>query len=114
MTFSPGHRFLCLAIPFTKKAWQSLDSRQKYAWSVILFTIVFFSLSKGKRSIYILPVFPFAAYVTAARIQDLLTQKALSAWEKAACLISGLLILLLGIALLVIMLGMDRASPGMD
>ena len=103
--FLPWTPFFILAIPFTKKTWQSMDSQQKYAWAVILFTLVFFSLSKGKRSIYILPAFPFAAYVTAAGIQELLTKDLLSFWEKAAGLISGLLILLLGIGFLVIAFG---------
>ena len=103
--FLPWTPFFLLAIPFTKKTWRALDSRQKYAWAVIVFTLVFFSLSKGKRSIYILPAFPFAAYVTAAKIQALFDKEKLSAWEKAAGLISGLLILILGAGLLVLISG---------
>ena len=103
--FLPWTPFFLLAIPFGKKAWQKLDSRQKYAWSVILFTLVFFSLSRGKRSIYILPVFPFAAYVTAARIEALMQKKWLTAWERSAGLVAGLLLLFVGIALLVMAAG---------
>lgn len=51
------------AIPWRKEARRALDDKQRFAWAICLFTIVFFSLSKGKRNLYILPLYPFAVYL---------------------------------------------------
>ena len=103
--FLPWTPFLVLALPLTRSARQSLDSREKFSWIVIIFTILFFTLSRGKRSIYILPVFPFAAYVTAAVIDRMMTKSSLSRWETGAGLAAGLLMLILGSGLLVVISG---------
>ena len=63
--FFPWVFFLIAAIPFTARARAALSERQLFAWVVVTFVIVFFSLSKGKRNLYLLPLFPFAAYLAA-------------------------------------------------
>ncbi len=72
LDFMPWFYVLLAAIPFSRAARAALDSRQKFAWAMVLFTIVFFSVSKGKRNLYILPLFPFAAYLVAVRIRALM------------------------------------------
>jgi len=100
--FLPWTPFLVIAIPFTRLRRRSLDDQQKFAWAVILFALVFFSLSKGKRSVYILPVFPFAAYLAAAQIEILFSKKQQSWWEIGAGLFSGILVLIIGVAFIAI------------
>jgi len=103
--FLPWTPFFLLALPWTRPSREALDQRQIFSWAVILFTLVFFTLSKGKRSIYILPVFPFAAYVTAAKLQWLAGKSKLARTELAAGLIAGLLTLILGLGCLVVLGG---------
>ncbi len=96
--FLPWTPFLWLVIPFSKKKWAGSSQQQKYAWAVIVFTLVFFSLSKGKRGLYILPVFPFAAYLTATRIVSYFEKGTIDKWAKGAWSLSGLIILAVGLA----------------
>jgi 4-amino-4-deoxy-L-arabinose transferase-like glycosyltransferase len=103
--FLPWTPFFLLAIPWTRDARDSLDSGQKFSWAVIVFTLVFFTLSKGKRSIYILPVFPFASYVTAAKIQWLAGKARPARPELAAGLVSGFLMAILGLGCLLAVSG---------
>lgn len=100
--FLPWTPFLLIAIPFTRKKWRSLDDQQRFSWIVILFTLIFFSLSKGKRSIYILPVFPFAAYLTAVQINRMGKSEKHSGWEIGAGVLAGTLLLIIGIALFIV------------
>jgi 4-amino-4-deoxy-L-arabinose transferase-like glycosyltransferase len=98
--FMPWTPFLLISIPFTKIRWRSLDQKQKFSWSVILFTLVFFSLSKGKRSIYILPVFPFAAYLSAIRLSAVILKNKADHPEILAGALSGFILFIVGAALL--------------
>jgi 4-amino-4-deoxy-L-arabinose transferase-like glycosyltransferase len=98
--FMPWTPFLLISIPFNKTRWRSLDQKQKFSWSVILFTLVFFSLSKGKRSIYILPVFPFAAYLSAIRLNILILKKKADRPEILAGAFPGFILFIAGAALL--------------
>ncbi|CAM2065621.1 Glycosyltransferase family 39 protein [Sulfidibacter corallicola] len=63
--FFPWSPLLLLSLPYGKRAWRHLDEKQRFSLAMILFTLVFFSVSKGKRNIYILPLYPFAAYLVA-------------------------------------------------
>ncbi len=44
-------------------AWRARDRRPQalLPWAVILWTVVFFTLSRGKRNVYLLPVYPLMA-----------------------------------------------------
>ena len=70
--FFPWSPLLLLALPTSLKRLRALEEKEKFAWAVILFTLVFFSLSKGKRNLYILPLYPFAAHVVGVRLAQAL------------------------------------------
>jgi len=91
---------LLISIPLTKTKLRSLSDKERFSWLVIIFTLVFFSLSKGKRSIYILPVFPFAAYVAAVKIDAMIIKKRLNKWELSSGLLSGILMFASGMGLI--------------
>jgi len=80
--FLPWTPLLLLALPWRKAQRRKLTDSQKLAWAALVFTLVFFSLSKGKRNIYILPAFPFAAYLAAARLAELFAKERWSGIEK--------------------------------
>ncbi len=52
-------------------AWRAKDRRPEalLPWAVILWTIAFFSLSVGKRNVYMLPIYPFIAVAIAPLVQ---------------------------------------------
>jgi len=101
----PWSLALIAAIPFRRKARALLDDHRLLAWSAVVFTFFLFSLSSGKRSVYILPLYPFAAYLVAAWLSDL-EREARRAWSaRAPLLVSGLLLAIVGLALVGIALG---------
>ena len=103
--FLPWTPFLLLALPVSKNRWRSLDEKQKFSWIVILFTLVFFSLSKGKRNLYILPLFPFAAYLVAAKIEILMKNKTINRPDMGAGIFLGALFFIIGVALTALSFG---------
>jgi 4-amino-4-deoxy-L-arabinose transferase-like glycosyltransferase len=103
--FLPWTPFLLLALPVSKTRWRSLDEKQKFSWIVILFTMVFFSLSKGKRNLYILPLFPFAAYLTAVKIEAVFNRKQVHWQETGVGIFISALFFIIGAALMVIAAG---------
>jgi 4-amino-4-deoxy-L-arabinose transferase-like glycosyltransferase len=98
MDFLPWTPFLLVSIPFSKAQRRKLDDRQRFAWAVIVFTLLFFSLSKGKRGLYILPLFPFAAYLVAVRMWAWLSGHGLRPWDRMAWRVVGVALLLIGLA----------------
>ena len=46
--FLPWTPFFLLALPASGNRWRSIDEKQKFSWTVILFTMVFFQSFKGK------------------------------------------------------------------
>lgn len=103
--FLPWTPFLLLALPWRRERRRSLTDPQKLAWAVVLFTLFFFSLSKGKRNIYILPLYPFAAYLVADRLSELYGKLKWSWMEKAAALLPGLALIVGGAGSLAISSG---------
>lgn len=74
-----------------KKAWQgfrSLSPWQQFAWVVILFIFIFYCIPKSKRSVYLLPIYPFVAMLLADYLQALVQRGAkalkISAWIFAS------------------------------
>lgn len=103
--FAPWSPFFLLALFFPLKKWSSLTSKEKFSWCVCLFVLIFFSISKGKRNVYILPLFPFAAFITASYLYSFYQQKI---YPKILKLIFGFLFFLfflLGLLLNVVGLG---------
>lgn len=103
--FLPWTPFLLISIPFNKTKLRALGTKEQYSWLVIIFTLVFFSLSKGKRSIYILPVFPFASYLTAFKINKMIMKQRLDKLEIGSGLFSGILLFISGAAIIAISAG---------
>lgn len=73
---------LILAFPWLIKHWQRrLRRRDAKIWmplSAILLILLFFSLSPGKRGVYILPTIPLLIWAVAPSIPGLLQQKGLN------------------------------------
>lgn len=72
--FMPWIFVLLAAIPWRKRLRIQLTPQQKYAWATVIFTLIFFSLSKGKRNLYIVPLYPFAAFLVATHIRHILSR----------------------------------------
>lgn len=94
---------ISLLLPWLIKKWTiaiKQDDRRitlLLGWIVLL--LIFFSISPGKRGVYILPALPVLALITAPYIKEILSK----VWPKR--LIFSLVILLSSIALLVGMAG---------
>lgn len=74
-----------------KAAWnrfRALPPWQLFAWVVILFIFVFYCIPKSKRSVYLLPIYPFMAMLLAQYLQMLVHRGAkvvkVSAWIFAS------------------------------
>lgn len=89
--FLPWSLLLLAAIPLRAEARRALSSRQKFAWAMVLFTLVLFSLSKGKRSLYIVPLYPFAAYIVSQALRQLLARASVTWRQSWVLLLPGLL-----------------------
>lgn len=105
--FAPWSPFFLLSLFFPLKKWNALTSKEKFSWCVCLFVLLFFSISKGKRNVYILPLFPFAAFITANYLYLLWQQ---DIYPKILKIIFGFLFVLffsLGALLIVVGLGFN-------
>ncbi|MDJ0838422.1 MAG: glycosyltransferase family 39 protein [Acidobacteriota bacterium] len=63
--FLPWWPLLLAAAPWTKARRAILSDKQRFCWAVVVWVLFFFSLSKGKRNLYIVPLYPFAAWLVA-------------------------------------------------
>ncbi|GGB74899.1 glycosyltransferase family 39 protein [Shewanella inventionis] len=72
---------ISLALPWLVKPWckaiKQLDARIILPLSWIMLVILFFSLSSGKRGVYVLPALPMLALITAPYFAQLLKSKVL-------------------------------------
>lgn len=100
--FFPWSLFLLFAVPWKKAQRASLSSKLRFAWAAYLFILVFFSLSAGKRNLYILALYPFSAYIVA---QYLLTISKPNLALKSVLIFSGTLFTVLGAALIAVTSG---------
>lgn len=73
---------LCLMLPWLigpwKRAFQAGDRRIILPLSWVVLVILFFSISPGKRGVYILPALPMLALVCAPYLQQILAKKSLN------------------------------------
>lgn len=97
--FFPWSLFLLGITPWTRQRIRSLTNKQKFAWCLLLFTLIFFSISKGKRDLYILPIYPFASFLLASYFSNVKKHEPAIRYISAA---SGILILSLGLLLIAI------------
>lgn len=91
--FFPWILILLFAVPWKKSQRQALDAKQRFAWAAYLFILVFFSLSSGKRNLYILALYPFSAYLVAEYLLGLTR----AGWGlKAVVSFGGLILAVVG------------------
>lgn len=105
--FAPWSLFFLLALFFPLKKWSGLSSKEKFSWCVCLFVILFFSLSRGKRNVYILPMFPFAAFITASYLYYFWKQEIYPRFLKILFGFFFIVFLMLGLLFIGIGLGLD-------
>jgi 4-amino-4-deoxy-L-arabinose transferase-like glycosyltransferase len=90
---------ISLLLPWLAKHWTAAikqgDRRISLLLGWIVLVLIFFSISPGKRGVYILPALPMLALISAPYLKEILTK----AWPKR--LLFGLVILLSSIALIV-------------
>ncbi|MGQ8365219.1 ArnT family glycosyltransferase [Glaciecola sp. 1036] len=80
-----------------KKAIYQVDGRIILPLSWILLVVLFFSLSPGKRGVYVLPALPMLALISAPYLTDLLNKKIIQRLIWGLVLILSILILAFGI-----------------
>ena len=90
-----------------KKAWNKFRSQsplQLFTWVVILFIFVFYCIPKSKRSVYLLPIYPFMAVLIAEYLLALV-QRGAKVFKISAYIFASLA-LLLTITFAVVRLGL--------
>ncbi len=94
-----------------KKAWNEFRSRsplQLFTWVVILTIFIFYCIPKSKRSVYLLPIYPFMGMLLAEYLLALVRRGAkvfrISAWIFAS------LAVLLTVVFLIVRMGMIPES----
>ncbi len=100
--FFPWILFLLFAVPWKKSQRLALNSKQRFAWAAYLFILVFFSLSTGKRNLYILALYPFAAFLVADYLNRLEQPKTSL---RIVCGFSGAIFVIIALALAAVSLG---------
>jgi hypothetical protein len=93
----PMSLLLFWLVPRWKAAWHERDARVWLPLAWVLLTLLFFSLSAGKRGIYIFPALPAVAIAAAPFLSQIFERKGV----KRASLILGSVLLIGGIVLLV-------------
>ncbi|MCF6288922.1 MAG: glycosyltransferase family 39 protein [Proteobacteria bacterium] len=83
--------------PF-KQAFAQKDRRIIYPLVMVLFVLLFFSLSKGKRAEYMLPILPLLVLVIAPYFELLLNKKGVQRLLFALVLILSVLFVMVGLA----------------
>jgi len=103
-------------VPRWREAWRQKDARVWLPLAWVLLTLLFFSLSTGKRGIYIFPALPGLAIAAAPYLPDLFLRRGIR-WASLAL---GALVVLLAVGVLVIdasgnaKLRAEAAEQGVD
>ena len=84
-------------VPRWKGAWQERDARAWLPLLWVVLTLLFFSLSTGKRGIYIFPALPGLAIAAAPFLPQLFARKGV----QRTSVVLGALVVALGVAMLV-------------
>ena len=92
---------LVLTLPWAVPAWwrrmRRGDPRVTLPLAGVLFTLVFFSLSPGKRGVYILPTIPLLAVALAPLLPGLLKKRSLQRAGGGVLAVAGAALLVLGV-----------------
>lgn len=86
-----------LLLPHWRRAWQLRDPRVWMPLASFLLILVFFSIPRGKRAIYILPALPMLALAIAPYIDELLKARWLQRLTFAATLAGGVVFSAVGL-----------------
>jgi len=103
--FQPWVFLLVAAAPFTRAQRAALSDREKFAWAMVVFTLIFFSLSRGKRNLYIVPLYPFTAYLVACRLVWMMRQARASWGQRSIWFLVGAPLIGVGAALAAVPFG---------
>jgi len=96
-------------------AWRQRDARTRramvlaVAWAVT--TVVFFSLSPGKRTVYVLPMFPALALLTALGLESLRSTWPRLRWAVAGPVLAGAALLAAPVGALLFLPRIAAANP---
>lgn len=93
----PFSLLLFWLVPRWAAAWRARDGRVWVPLGWVLLTLLFFSMSAGKRGIYLFPALPALAIAAAPYLPDIFRRRGV----QIASLVLGALLLIGGIALLV-------------
>lgn len=102
--FLPWGALLYVIAPFRRQQRAKCSDLERLGWATVVFTVVFFSLSAGKRNLYILPMYPFAAVLVGVRIRDWLSRP-MHLGERLAMGVMLSLIAVAGCAVIALALG---------
>lgn len=91
----PWALFLPWALPYIWRRRHE-DERMRLLLSWVGPAFVFFSISFGKRGVYLLPLYPALAILMAYAIQGLVTDDSRAVWRRRTAYVWGVLLLLLG------------------
>jgi 4-amino-4-deoxy-L-arabinose transferase-like glycosyltransferase len=100
----PFSLLLFWLVPRWRGAWRARDARVWLPLSWALLTLAFFSLSPGKRGVYVLPVLPAMILAAAPFLPQLLRQRGP---QRAALTLSAVLIVAIGAVTLAHALGLE-------
>lgn len=96
----PWTLFLPWILPWIWRRRHESDAmRLLLAWTIPAF--IFFSISVGKRGVYLLPIYPALAMLTARAVPDLMASDHVL-WRKRTACVWGIALIALGIAPLVV------------
>lgn len=85
-----------------RKVWDNIRSQspiQLFIWIVIIAIFVFYCIPKSKRSVYLLPIYPFMAVLIAQYLEALM-QKGAKVFKISAYIFASLCLLLTVVFLL--------------
>lgn len=86
-----------------RKAWDKFRSQsplQLFTWVVILFIFIFYCIPKSKRSVYLLPIYPFMAVLIAEYLLALV-QRGAKVFKVSANLFASLCLILTAVFMVV-------------
>lgn len=86
-----------------RKAWDKFRSQsplQLFTWVVILFIFIFYCIPKSKRSVYLLPIYPFMAVLMAGYLLALV-QRGAKVFKVSAIIFASLCLILTAVFLAV-------------
>jgi hypothetical protein len=86
----PLSLLLVWLVPRWAGAWRGRDARAWLPLGWVLLTLLFFSLSKGKRGIYLFPALPALALAAAPYLPELFSRKGI---QRASVALGGLLVI---------------------